>query len=204
MIEVFLKIVGVVLAGGVSSRMGEDKAQFLFAKQTLLARSVTLLSRQACSAVVVSGHYQDQGFQCIDDINPSLGPMGGLHACIDALYEEYDAMFIIPVDMPLLTDIDCQYLLQQFSDHPQGVFYEHAIFPMILPLTANLKEYVNEALNAKAHKQRSLYRLLNTLKVHAINTPIDTHFRFKNSNTPAEWAECLAIYHALQHAKDIQ
>jgi len=196
-----LKIAGIVLAGGLSSRMGQDKAQLLFADQTLLTRNVTLLSTLSLSNVFVSGEYD--GFQCIADINQQLGPIGGLHACVQSLYKAYDAMFIIPVDMPLLSDAECQYLLQQFKNHPQGVFYEQATFPMIVPLTSDLKEYLSEALNSPHNKQRSLYRLFKTLKLQPIHYPSDACFRFQNSNTPQEWADCLKTYHALKSTKEL-
>jgi len=196
-----LKIAGIVLAGGLSSRMGQDKAQLVLAQQTLLERNVTLLSSLGLSDIFVSGQYD--GFQCIEDINPALGPIGGLHACSQFLYKQYDAMFIIPVDMPLLGDVECLHLLQQFINYPQGVFYGQAIFPMIVPLTTELNEYLSQALASPHNKQRSLYRLLNTLKLQAITTPQAQNFRFQNSNTPQEWADCLETYHALKSTKEI-
>jgi len=196
-----LKIAGIVLAGGLSSRMGQDKATLLFADQTLLTRNVTLLAELALSNVFVSGDYA--GFQCIADINQQLGPIGGLHACVEALNNDYDALFVIPVDMPLLSDTECQYLLQQFINYPQGVFYEDATFPMILPLTAELKTYLSEALNSVHNKQRSLYRLLTTLKLQPIHYPSEVCFRFQNSNTPEEWDDCLKTYHALKSTKEL-
>ncbi|MEI6897344.1 MAG: molybdenum cofactor guanylyltransferase [Psychromonas sp.] len=195
-----MKIVGIVLAGGLSSRMGQDKAQLLLAEQTLLVRSVALLSALRFSDVFVSGQYH--GFQCIEDIKPSLGPIGGLHACVESFYRQYEAMFILPVDMPLISANECQYLLQQFTHYPQGVFYEQAIFPMILPLTRALKEYLSEALDSEHNKQRSLYRLLRTFNLESINYPKEACFRFKNSNTPGDWADCLTTYHALKSNKE--
>ena len=197
-----MKIAGIVLAGGLSSRMGQDKAQLLLAEQTLLTRNVALLSRLALADVFVSGQYD--GFQCIADLNPVLGPIGGLHACSQFLYKQYDAMFIMPVDMPLLGDAECQYLLQQFINYPQGVFYEHATFPMIVPLTTELNKYLAETLVATDKKKRSLYRLLKTLKLQAISYPTEHNFRFQNSNTPQDWADCLATYHALKSTKEIE
>lgn len=191
-----MKIAGIVLAGGLSSRMGQDKAQLLLAEKTLLQRTVLLLGSLPLSHVYVSGSYV--GFDCIKDNQEALGPIGGLHACVDQLFIEYDALFILPVDMPLLGEEECKWLLTQFEKHPQGVFYEHATFPMILPLTVLLKNYLSEVLNSSDNKQRSLYRLLKTVKLHPINYPIEKRFRFQNSNTPEQWADCLQTYQALK------
>ncbi|PKG39305.1 molybdenum cofactor guanylyltransferase [Psychromonas sp. Urea-02u-13] len=190
-----MNVAGIVLAGGLSSRMGRDKAQLLLAEQTLLTRNVALLSTLKLSDVFVSGQYKD--FQCIEDVNPLLGPIGGLDACVNTLFSEYDALFVIPVDMPLLGLEECQFLLNAFATYPQGVFYAQATFPMILPLTKQLKEYLTEALASPHNRQRSLYRLLKILKLQPINVQAENSHRFQNSNTPQEWTDCLATYHAL-------
>ncbi len=196
-----MKVAGIVLAGGLSSRMGEDKAQLKLENQTLLSRNVSLLSSLPLSKVFVSGLYD--GFQCIEDINPTLGPLGGIHACVETLIKEYDALLIIPVDMPLLDVSACMNLLQQYENYPQGLFYEQAIFPILLPLTEQLHNYLSEALASPHNKQRSLYRLLKTLKLQAIQYHASVHFSFQNSNTPKQWSDCLETYFALKASKEL-
>lgn len=191
-----LKIAGIVLAGGLSIRMGQDKAQLRLEQHTLLARAVFLLERLALDRVFVSGNYP--GYSCISDIHQQLGPLAGLHACVNALYGRYDALFILPVDMPLLTASQCHCLLQQFIAYPQGVFYQDSTFPILLPLNASLKNYLTEILTTDEKKQRSLFRLLQKLKVQAIRYPQAQAFRFQNSNTPEQWTHCLEIYNHLQ------
>jgi molybdopterin-guanine dinucleotide biosynthesis protein A len=195
-----LKIAGIVLAGGLSKRMGQDKAQLALQRQSLLARAVDLLESVELEHVFVSGDYPP--YSCILDIHPQLGPLAGLHACVNSLYGNYDALFILPVDMPLLTESECHSLLDAFAIYPQGVFYREAIFPMILPLDLDLKNYLSEAVTAKGKKQRSIYRLLTIRKVQALSYPQVLALRFQNSNTPEQWAHCLAIYNHLQQDKD--
>lgn len=196
-----MKIAGIVLAGGLSSRMGQDKAQLLLQKKTLLSHNVALLSSLSLSDVFVSGEYD--GFDCIIDIHQSIGPIGGLHACVEALFTNYDALFIIPVDMPLLRKKECIALLQDFKMYPQGVFYTPAIFPMILPLHQHLRDYCQEVLVSPHNKQRSLYRMLKTLKLQAINYPTEQSIRFRNSNTATEWEDCLQTYETLKTRKEL-
>jgi len=195
-----LKIAGIVLAGGLSSRMGQDKAKLQLAQQTLLTRAVDLLERLDIDKVFVSGDYP--GFDFITDIYQQLGPIGGLHACVEALYDDYDALFVLPVDMPLMGEPQCAYLLSEFKKQTQGVFYEQAIFPMILPLTLPLKNYLTDALASAQKKDRSLYRLLNTLKIQQVNDITQQDCRFQNSNTPEEWLSCLETYKKLHNTKE--
>jgi len=196
-----VKIAGVVLAGGLSTRMGEDKAQLRIKQQSLLTRSVELLCSVGLDKVFVSGNYPN--YDCITDTYPQLGPLSGIHACAGALSEDYDALFILPVDMPLLTDHECRFLIEKFSGLTQGVYYQDARFPMILPLNQLLKDYLSEILTSQHKKQRSLYRLLTACEATPISYSAEIAYRFENTNTPEQWKTCLAVHQQLKNSKDI-
>ena len=192
-----MEIAGIVLAGGLSSRMGKDKAGLKLGDKTLLEQNIFLLGDcdERIKHVFVSGDYKH--FNSIPDLHNELGPIGGLHACVESLFGQFKALFIMPVDMPLLSQFDCQYLIEKYKRYPQGVFYEASTFPMILPLNQNLKEYLSEVLASPYNKQRSLFRLIKTLKLQGIETSQTSLHRFKNSNTPQEWNECLKAHKQL-------
>ena len=215
-----VKIAGVILAGGQSTRMGEDKATLTMDQHTLLARAVALLKTAGFDDCFVSGDYQ--GFNCILDQQACLGPIAGIAACASHLSERYDAMFIIPVDMPLLAPQDCEYLLQYFSQQfitqqstnedesnplqaschlltrKQGVYYKQATFPMLLSLNKTLLDYLAEVVTSPHKKHRSLYRLLETLDIKGVDQKDVDAFRFENTNTPEQWQRCLATYTMMQ------
>ncbi|TEW56070.1 molybdenum cofactor guanylyltransferase [Psychromonas sp. RZ22] len=195
-----MKIAGVVLAGGQSLRMGKDKATLTLEQHTLLSRAVTLLQNAGVNDCFVSGDYE--GFNCISDQYSSLGPIAGLDACATQLSTHYDAMLIIPVDMPLLAVEDCQHILQQFTSlEIQGVYYQDVTFPMLLTLNDNLTGYLSDAVTSSYKKHRSLYRLLKQLKVKGICKNERDAFRFENTNTPEQWQHCLSTY-AMMQSKD--
>ena len=91
--------VGVVLAGGRSSRMGRDKARLAWRDQSLLAHACATLQAAGTCEVVVSGDYPE--YAGIPDALPALGPLGGLASVVDALPD--GVLLLVPVDMPLLT-----------------------------------------------------------------------------------------------------
>ncbi len=75
-------ILGVVLAGGQSTRFGSDKALAELDGQTLLARAVATLS-QWCDAVVIAGRTHGPA-PCIADWPAAqMGPLGGIAAGLD-------------------------------------------------------------------------------------------------------------------------
>ena len=200
-----MKIAAVVLAGGQSLRMGRDKATLTIEQRTLLQRSVELLQHVGFEDCFVSGQYD--GFNCIADQQTDLGPIAGIAACAKQLYCDYDAVFIIPVDMPLLAEQDCRYLLQYFltlntgSDAlsaPQGVYYQQTTFPMLLTLNESLLNYLADVVTTTHKKHRSLYRLLETLDIKGFNQKEENAFRFENTNTPEQWQRCLTMLRAMQ------
>lgn len=185
-----------MLAGGLSTRMGQDKAKLKLANQTTLSCAVTMLEGLQLDRVVVSGQYQD--YPSIVDIHENLGPLGGIYSCVAALQDKCDAIFVLPVDMPLLTLYECQQLLMSFKISPQGVYFEQFTFPMILPLNNHLHNYLTEMMSSTQKKHRSLYRLIKTLNIQAITEDKSNNFRFQNTNTPEEWAKCKEMHDKLQ------
>jgi molybdopterin-guanine dinucleotide biosynthesis protein A len=100
-------LVGLVLAGGKSLRMGRDKACLLIDGSTLLARSVEL-ARRFCAEVYVSGRKThdaatrglSQGkLRWLPDDAPGLGPMGGIATGLQHLKRP---LLVLPCDAPLL------------------------------------------------------------------------------------------------------
>lgn len=72
-----MRVLGVVLAGGRSSRFGSDKALATYHGRPLIAHAADALAAQ-CDAVVVVGR-DNPGFACIPDWPaPGRGPLGGL------------------------------------------------------------------------------------------------------------------------------
>lgn len=94
------KILGVVLAGGKSSRMGQNKSQLMFNGISLLEHANDALKQAGCHHVIISG--QDG----LPDDTPHLGPLGGVSTIIK--HNKTPEIFLfLPVDMPYLQS---QYL----------------------------------------------------------------------------------------------
>ncbi|MDR1660594.1 MAG: NTP transferase domain-containing protein, partial [Desulfovibrio sp.] len=77
-------VVGVVLGGGKSLRLGRDKALLKLRgedKPCLLVRTAELL-REVCGEVVIAGR-NVSGWRHIPDPAPGLGPAGGIAAALE-------------------------------------------------------------------------------------------------------------------------
>ncbi len=92
-------VTGVLLAGGKSRRMGQDKAGLLLAGKSLFDRSLELL-QHFFSTVIIAGDRPDlvrPELPAIADIYPGSA-LGGLHTGLQAATTEW--IFVAPCDMP--------------------------------------------------------------------------------------------------------
>jgi len=100
-------VAGVVLAGGMSSRMGRDKALLQVygpGKPDLLARTCALLTDllPQCWISCRSGLAR-AGYQCIFDEYPDRGPAAGVLAALKAARAHgFDAVLVVSCDMPFM------------------------------------------------------------------------------------------------------
>lgn len=91
-------ILGVVLAGGRSTRFGSDKALAEVGGRTLLARAFDALAGM-CELVVVAGRERGPG-RCVPDWpRPGMGPLGGIAAALRLARDEgYESVLSCGVD----------------------------------------------------------------------------------------------------------
>ena len=96
------RIVGVVLAGGASSRLGRDKAALNVNGVTMLARTVDLLRGLAPEVAVSGRDPMPLGADApwFEDEIRGAGPIGGIATALN----RYKApCFCVSCDLPLLT-----------------------------------------------------------------------------------------------------
>ncbi|WP_025681257.1 molybdenum cofactor guanylyltransferase [Paenibacillus massiliensis] len=98
-----MDITGIVLAGGMSSRMGTNKAELLIEGQTVVQRIASEMSAVA-SRVIISAQdteaYAYTGLEVVADLHPRQGPLAGLYAGMQASRTEWN--LVCACDMPLL------------------------------------------------------------------------------------------------------
>lgn len=101
------KKIGVVLAGGRSTRMGKDKATLILRGETLLTRSLKVVEQMGCDALIVSGRPEEShGARSVQDEVSEQGPVGGLVSAIEACkdhLEEGALIIVLAVDTPCMS-----------------------------------------------------------------------------------------------------
>src|SRR5260370_33366300 len=94
--SVFVRAAGFVLAGGRSSRMGQDKALLTLGGEALVKRGVRKLS-EVCAEVSISGGTEDltRFGNVIPDKNPGCGPLGGIVAALARISFEWTLLLTV-------------------------------------------------------------------------------------------------------------
>ncbi|QKK03843.1 MAG: molybdenum cofactor guanylyltransferase [Pseudomonadota bacterium] len=172
------QLIGIVLAGGRSSRMGRDKAGLTWRSgQTFLDRAMAQLREVGCGSVIVSG--KRPGHDCVPDRWPGQGPLGGMASVLEARPALSGRLVIVPVDMPRLRSDSLRSLVA--AARGDGARYADVPLPMVLCLSDRLRSVVAVMMQSEARSLRALARGLDMAVVEP--TPADAR---ANINTPAD------------------
>lgn len=186
---------GIVLAGGLSSRLGHDKAVLRLDKTVdidLLARSVTLL-RGVCSRVLVVGR-QHPEYECVPDDFPRQGPVGGIAT---ALRAAGTPCLILSCDLPFMKSEILRNLVAAHSVRPPGILstlYKQRetghVEALVAIYESDCLPFFRDCLS-KGHLKIS--RVVPEARQHYLPYPAHESLPFFNINYPADLEAALRI-----------
>jgi molybdopterin-guanine dinucleotide biosynthesis protein A len=96
----------VIQAGGMSTRMGEDKALKLFLGRPLIQRVIERMTPIADEIIVTMNHpneYEFLNLRLVPDLKPGRGALGGLYTAIASA--AHPLVAVIACDMPFASQI---------------------------------------------------------------------------------------------------
>ena len=169
-----------VLAGGYSTRMGQDKAALPFAGGTLLTHQVRKLRALGIGDVLISG--AEPG---VPDVYPHRGPLSGIHACL--LAAKHDAVLFLSVDIPLVPETALLSLIEAHTGGVTLLEYEGEIEPLIGIYDRALAEDCEAILKTE---RTSVRRLLDRVTVRTVPYTGDPALLL-NCNTPENYQALL-------------
>ena len=180
------KISGIVLAGGMSSRMGTDKGLLKLQNKLLIEYPLVVLQGY-CDELLISSnkkHYDHLQLKVVADIHTSIGPMAGLYACLLASKNQHN--LFLACDMPFVDNEIMELLLKQ-KDNYQAIVL--SINGWALPVCSYYKKSILGVLEKCIEQGKySLQHLLKTVNTLVIEIE-DPELRAKllNINTPDEY-----------------
>lgn len=159
----------IILAGGKSSRMGEDKALLEYEGKYFIERIAGELSFFD-ERIIARGNNSglteiaESGWEIIPDIYPDHGPMGGLHAALKEC--KSDRMFIVTCDMPLITEEMARKICSEMSTKSGSTAYDAVIAVTedgkYHPLCGIYKKELYESM--EEHLKKNNNRMMEVLK----------------------------------------
>jgi len=187
------EVTGVLLAGGKSRRMGEDKRYLLIGERTLLERSLEILQSVFQQVVIViaqdSGPLENVACPVIRDLIPGCGSLGGLYTGLKQASTEH--VFVVACDMPFLNPLVIRHFvnLRMQADivmaklsnglHPMHAVYAKPCLPFLEQMIAARNLKIQDLAGQSALRVRfvtasDLASLDPTARsFHNVNTPAD-------------------------------
>ncbi len=175
-------VVGVVLAGGASSRMGQDKASLQWQDGNLLDHMQQRLA-SVCQRVMVSG--KENG---IADQRPWGGPLLAIHSVLQhPELCDAESFIFCAVDTPFIGIEVLVTLRTALSSHVAAHFSQHYL-PFALRAAPSVRETITTLATASESSQRSLSRLSAALNAVVLPLTPEHEMHFLNLNTPQLYA----------------
>ena len=187
-----IEVTGVLLAGGKSRRMGEDKRYLVVGEQTLLERGLGVLRSMFHEVLVVIAQDSaplDIDARVVRDLVPDCGSLGGIYTGLTQATSPY--IFAVACDMPFLN----QAVITQFTNrrdtadivmarlttrlHPMHALYGKRCLPameqMIVARQLKIQELVSHAsLRVQYVTEADLLSIDPSWRsFHNVNTPED-------------------------------
>ncbi len=191
---------GIVLCGGLSTRMGTPKALLQFGPETMLQRVVRLLGTVVDPIVVVAARDQvlpelPQGTILARDEREQRGPLEGLRAGLRALPDTAEMAYVTSCDVPLLAPAFAARMIELLNSydiavmevdgfaHPLSAVYRRETLPHVESLLAKDKlrpVFLFDAVRTRRVKPEEMRSVDPELKT------------LRNLNTPEDYASALA------------
>jgi len=126
------EIVGVILAGGKSKRMGKDKAFLTLKGKFFITYSLEKLKKIFDEVIIIVddvNKFSFSGIKVFSDSIKDVGPLGGIYTALMNI--KRDHAFIVPCDMPLFPIQAVKKIIRHSSKNKITIgFSEKDIYPI--------------------------------------------------------------------------
>lgn len=186
-----MKTAAVILAGGMSRRMGRDKAALPFGEETMLSHLVkTYRPYFDLTAVSLNtaGRFDTYGAMEVVDRRPGEGPMAGLESAF--LATGADVIFLTGTDLPLGDPALACHLLDRLGSHDVCLIRsERGVEPLFAVYSSACLSAIQKALDEGRRSMFSILPQVDTLEIPAGElTQFNVQRVLTNVNDPEEYA----------------
>ncbi len=165
----------IILCGGRSSRMGQDKASLMLGSQTVLRHVELRFQEFAGRRVIVAGYRHKlpgtlDDSVVVHDERAGLGPLEGLRVgltyCLENLPGPLDCVFVGTCDAPLILPAAYRLLLNRLGEHEAvAPFIGGKLYPLTAVYRIGALDTIEQMMRRGELKARDLFQQLNGCRI---------------------------------------
>lgn len=178
------QLTAVILAGGKSQRMGEDKAFLDLDGLPFIERILQVVKGLTQEVMVIANtkQYDSLGVPIYPDLIEDFGPVGGIYTAMKMVKTPY--LLVLSCDIPLLKGAVLEYLIEESIPCDANILTtEERWQPLTAIYNSRTLPIFKKALDTKKLKLRSLLALMDLQKIAC---PKDLILCLSNINTPTD------------------
>jgi molybdenum cofactor guanylyltransferase len=186
-------VTGIILAGGLSSRMGSEKALLISQGATLISHAINTLS-PLCSDIIIStnnpGRFDSFPYRKITDTKGGRGPIAGIASALDISDSEIN--IILAVDMPAIKPEFLSSLLKLFPGTRAVVPVSGSgkTEPLCGIYSRSLLPDIKELIRSGNFAVNTIADIVGVKKIQVLpSTPGYSENMFLNLNNPSDLAD---------------
>jgi molybdopterin-guanine dinucleotide biosynthesis protein A len=209
--RMFNDITGIILSGGKSTRMGENKSFLKIGQQTIIEKLVSMMHSIFNEVIIITNEPELYGFlnlKLFEDIFKNVGPIAGIHSGL--FNSQTEKNFIISCDIPLMNKEMIISILEYPSSSQITVpradsyiqqlcgVYCKSLLPIIESIIRN--DESQETRETQQSKRKcKVHNLLNQVQVTIIENIENLHGYnqniFLNMNSKDDYEKILSKYY---------
>ncbi len=183
-----ISVTGVVLAGGRSSRFGQDKGLYPYRGKPLVLHAADIIRPLCDECFIISNEpdkYSDFGLPVMPDLRPGCGPLAGIHSGL--AYASQDTVIFIACDTPHIPSKTFAFLLQHLEDH-DAIMPSHGKFIETLCAVYHKKSLpaIDQALEKRQYKILDAHAGMHVRYMPVEQEDFYTPHIFHNINYPQD------------------
>jgi molybdopterin-guanine dinucleotide biosynthesis protein A len=195
--DLYNHITGVILAGGLSKRYGQNKAFLEFDGARLIDRVTAEMKTIFRNVVIVTNRKADYEYlevPVVEDLIRGLGPLGGIFTGLMTISDQ--AGFFVACDIPFFSKQLVRYMVDIKDNHaavvPSGAT---GLEPLYAIYTQSCLDPIRSLISAKRYQVRLFFERVPVryVTLNEISRFITPGKAFLNINTPEEFARIQSL-----------
>ncbi|GAB3805121.1 molybdenum cofactor guanylyltransferase [Virgibacillus kimchii] len=193
-----MTVIGIILAGGKSSRMGENKALLPLGNQKVVEHIYDELFSLSDKVVVVANDPSLYSFLKCDIVSDRFrekGPLAGLETAF--FHKKADAYIVSACDTPLINKDVYQHLFSNLHNYDAAVpVFDEQTHPLSGIYRRSALQAVQQQLDKGELKVKSFFENIYVNYVDEFDgiSEKTLHRHFFNMNTRSDYAEIKLLY----------